>query len=191
MNTRKYKRDDLQRIAKRLLKGDIIAFPTDTVFGLACVYDDEEVVEKIYAAKGRNHKKALPMMCSSIDMAKEYALLDERSEKLMRVFSPGALTYILDKQDGSTIAVRIPDDKWIRELIDTVKKPLLVTSANISDTSSLKHWKGVYMQLNGLIDGIVTEDAETVVSSTIVDARDGLKILREGVIPKEEIEEAL
>ena len=199
MKTKKYRPEDIGLIKERLWKGEIIAFPTDTVFGLACIYDDEGAVEKIYEAKGRSLSKALPMMCFDKDMTGKYTVLDEKSSKLMDVFSPGAMTFILDKRENcghldngfSTIAVRIPDDAWIRELIKETGKPLLVTSANLSNTASLKYWKDVLEELDGKIDGIVMKDAESEISSTIVDARNELKILRIGEIKEEEIRKVL
>ncbi|MBQ1476740.1 MAG: threonylcarbamoyl-AMP synthase [Erysipelotrichaceae bacterium] len=199
MKTEKYRPEDIGLIKERLTRGDIIAFPTDTVFGLACVYDDEEAIEKIYEAKGRALSKALPMMCSDKQMTEKYTYVDEKSGKLMDVFSPGAMTYILDKREDAghidngfpTIAVRIPNDDWIRELIREMGKPLLVTSANLSNTASLKRWEEVLEELDGRIDGIVMKDAKSEVSSTIVDVREEVKILREGEIKEKEISEVL
>ena len=199
METKLYTKNDIDIIKDLLLEGKIIAFPTDTVFGLACVYDDENAIGRIYEAKGRDFSKPLPMMVSSINMAQEVSIVTREAKKLMEAFSPGAFTIVLKKKDlpdyvtqgKDSIAIRIPDDAWIRDLINRTGKPLLVTSANISDTGSLKSWKDVQKELDGKIDAIVKEDAKGEVSSTIVSLLNGLEILREGPVSKEEIEETL
>ena len=65
-----YTKEETEKIKEALLKGEIIAFGTDTVFGLACVYDDPQAIEKIYAAKNRDHSKSLPMMCSDFKIGR-------------------------------------------------------------------------------------------------------------------------
>ena len=199
METKLYTREDIDLIKDLLLEGKIVAFPTDTVFGLACVYDDEEAVRRIYEAKGRDFSKPLPMMVSTADMAQEVSVVTREAGRLLDAFAPGAFTIVLKKKDlpdyvtmgKDTIAIRIPDDAWIRDLINRTGKPLLVTSANLSDTGSLQEWKDVYEELNGRIDAIVKGTAPGGTASTIVSVVNGVEILREGPIAKEEIEEAL
>ena len=196
MKTVRYKKTDLDKIINRLLQGDIIAFPTDTVFGLACIMD-KEIIKKVYIAKGRDFNKPLPVMCSGAEMIEKIAYVDDKTKRIIDKFMPGALTIVFNKkesvddyvtQNKKTIGIRVPDDKWIIELIEGIGKPIMVTSANISDTGSLLKWKDVYEEMNGKIDGIVCEDARGDKSSTIIDASDGLKLLREGPIKFEEIE---
>lgn len=176
-----------------------MAFPTDTVFGLGCVIN-KDAIAKIYEAKGRSFDKPLPMMCNSLEMIESVAEVSEDAKKLIKAFVPGALTLIFNKKphiedyvtNGKpTIGIRVPDDEWILDLISKLNQPILVTSANLSDTGSLLKWEDVYNQLNGKIDGIVCADATGETSSTIVDVTNELKILREGPITIEEIKEAL
>lgn len=199
MNTIKYTKDDKKQIINSLLQGGILAFPTDTVFGLGCIIN-KDAIAKIYEAKGRSFDKPLPMMCNSLEMIKSVAEVSDDAIKLINAFVPGALTLIFNKKSHiedyvtngkSTIGIRVPDDKWILDLISELNQPILVTSANLSDTGSLLKWEDVYNQLNGRIDGIVCADATGETSSTIVDVTGELKILREGPITIEEIKEAL
>ena len=189
---------DIDLLVKELKKGKIVAFPTDTVFGLGCIYDDLNAIEKIFIAKNRDLNKSLPMMCNNLKMINEYAFVDNNSKKIIKEFMPGALTIILNKKeiishigDKDTIAIRIPDDYWIRELIKKLKKPLLVTSANISNEESLIDYLDVYHKLNNRIDYIVKGKALNKISSTIVDVREDLKILREGKIKEKDIRKIL
>lgn len=185
---------DIDFVADELNKGKIVAFPTDTVFGLACVYDNEEAIKNIYYAKGRDFNKALPMMPNNLTMLKKYAYVNDKSKRIIKSFMPGPLTIILKKKnlpifvgEEETIAIRIPDDKWVRKLIKLVNKPLLVTSANISNSKSLSDYKDVYNDLKDKIDYVVRGKTNSDISSTIVDARDEIRILREGKISKEDI----
>ena len=182
-----------------MMEGGIIAFPTDTVFGLGCIMD-EEAIKRIYIAKGRDFRKPLPMMCDSLKMIKKAARTGRKAEKIISKFTPGALTVILNKkeeipdyvtQGNKTIGIRIPDDEWILGLINKIGKPIMVTSANISNEGSLLKWNDVYDAMNGKIDGIVCEDARGDKASTIVDLTDDIKILREGPISLDELKEAL
>ncbi len=192
-----YKVEEIEKVKDDLLNGDIVAFGTDTVFGLACVYDNLEAIKKIYVAKNREPKKALPMMCSNIKMIEEVAFVDDRARKIMNKYMPGAITIIFKKKDIiddfvtsglDTIGIRVPDDKFILNLIDMVGKPLLVTSANMSHEPALFKWIDVKEKLDGRIDGVVLKDAIGYMSSTIVDcSKEDIKILREGPILKEDI----
>ncbi len=193
-----YEVDDIEIVKEDLLKGDIVAFGTDTVFGLACVYDDLKAIDKIYKAKNREAKKALPMMCGSVLMIDDVAYVSDKTRKIMNKFMPGAITIIYKKKDCisnsctsglDTIGIRIPDDKFILDLINLVGKPLLVTSCNMSHEPNLSKWEDVLRIMDGRIDGLVKKDALGGVASTIVDCSNGdIKILREGPISKEEIE---
>jgi len=198
MKTTRYKKEDLLIIAEELKKGKIVAFPTDTVFGLGCVYDNENAKNAIMVAKGRDEKKALPLMCTK-ELIETVACVNDKEKKAIDTFMPGAITIIFKKKDlpdfvtcgMDTVAIRVPDDNWIIELIQTVGKPLLVTSANLSDKGSLLKWSEVIADMDNRIDGIVLEDARGDKASTIVSLYAETKILREGPITKEKIIEVL
>ncbi|MDO4499975.1 MAG: L-threonylcarbamoyladenylate synthase [Erysipelotrichaceae bacterium] len=196
-----YKTEDKELVKDILLKGGIVAFGTDTVFGLACVYDDIKAIDKVFKAKDREAKKALPMMCSNIEMIDEVAYVSEDARKIMKAFMPGAITLIYKKKAviddyvtsfKDTIGIRIPDDEWILSLIESVGKPLLVTSANISGEPALFKWQDVQRDLGDKIDGLVMKDALGYQSSTIVDCSgENIKILREGPISEKQIIETI
>jgi len=187
-----YKQEDLQEVKEALLCGKIIAFPTDTVFGLACIYGDEEAKDKIYEAKNRSIDKKLPMMVNSFEMLNRYCVLTDSEKKLFDAFTPGPITLILKyKEKDETVAIRIPNDPWILKLICELDKPLLVTSANISGNKSLMMYEDVIQELNNRVDGIVCSNAGGEVASTIVDCLHDYQILRQGPISKEEIQKVL
>lgn len=199
METIKYKKMDKNKIINSLISGGILAFPTDTVFGLGCIMD-RKAIEKIYEVKGRSFDKPLPMMCSNLKMIEEVAYVSEKAKKIIDAFVPGPLTLIFKKKENvkdyitqgkKTIGIRVPDDEFILDMIDSLGMPLMVTSANNSGEPSLAKWKDVYGIMNGKIDGIVCEDARGEVSSTIIDVSDDIKILREGPISLAQIMEVI
>lgn len=199
METLKLSKNDKKKVIEILKNSGIVAFPTDTVFGLGCVIN-KEAISKIYEAKGRSFDKPLPMMCNGLKMIESVANVSEDAEKIINKFVPGALTLIFNKKahiedyvtNGKpTIGIRVPDDEWILDLINELNEPILVTSANLSDTGSLLKWEDVYAQLNNKIDAIVCSDATGQTSSTIIDVTNEVKLLREGPITLDKIKEVL
>lgn len=200
MKTIRLSKMEKDKIIKILIAGGILAFPTDTVFGLGCMMD-ETAMAKIYEAKGRSFTKPLPMMCDSLSMIEDYAEVNDDARKIIGRFTPGALTIVFKKKEGlpdyvtngfPTIGIRVPDDPFILETIHAIGKPLMVTSANLSGEASLRKWKEVYACLKGKIDGIVCEDALADTASTIIDvSKDPIAILRQGQISMQEIREVL
>lgn len=197
------KTEDLKDSADILRAGGIVAFPTDTVYGLGAVFDDEKAVDKIFAAKGRDEKKPLSILVSDIDQVEMLADLGEGEKRraalcLMEAFWPGALTLIFNKKPGipdnvtakgDTIGVRMPDLEVTRELISYVGKPLAAPSANTSGKRSSVTLEDVLEDLDGKIDAVIDGGkCDIGLASTVVDmTKDKLVILREGVITKEDI----
>jgi len=112
-----------KRIVNTLRSGGVVAFATDTVFGIGVCFDNLEALNKMKAAKGRDEKKPFPLMVYDISQMHEVAFLNERDQKLVEKFTPGALTLVLKKKEiikeeftngYDTIAIRIPDDEIIK-----------------------------------------------------------------------------
>ena len=200
METIRFSKMDTEKIIRMLREGGIVAFPTDTVFGLACLME-QNAIDKVYEAKGRSFDKPLPMMCSSLAMIKDNAFVSEKAEKIIDRFVPGPLTLIFRKRENvldyvtmgkTTIGIRVPDDEFILNLIEELGEPILVTSANLSGETSLLKWEDVLASLHGRINGIVCEDARGEAASTILDvSEEEIKVLREGPISFKEIQETL
>ncbi len=128
----------LQTIFKR---GGVIAFPSDTAYGLAADPRNSAAVEKIYRMKGRSPKKAIGCIFESIEKAKEWALIGSEQEKIVRMHVPGAFTFILPATDQypmqGAVGVRIPNSELTRSLSEILHAPYTATSANISKRPSL------------------------------------------------------
>ena len=198
MDTVKYTKNDLAVLAELLKEGEVIAFPTDTVYGLGVVYHNEEALENLKLAKGRPDEKPIPTMVADLSQIESIAEVNPRSKALIENFMPGAFTIILKKKDTlpdyitngfPTVGIRMPDDEFVLNLIKACEGPMLVTSANLSDQPSGTTDEEVLKQLDGRIDGIVLGESGATQASTIVDVSTGeLKIIRSGKISEEAIQ---
>ena len=132
------------------------------------------------------------------DDVKKYGLVDEGTQRVIDKFMPGRMTIVLKRLDSvdsrhvsgkDTIGIRIPDSSFVLSLIDQTG-PLSVTSANLSGQGNTTNEKEVLAQLDGQIDMVVRGQTASATASTVVDLSQGdVRILREGLITKEEIEE--
>ena len=173
--------------------GGLIAFPTDTLYGLGCDPHLPIALQKVYAAKGRSASKAIPVLISSPKQLTDLVSgLPEQACNLMEQYWPGALTLVLPKNPALPpdltpypgLAVRMPDHPFALSLLDQTG-PLAVTSANLSDHENPRDAQGVLQQLEGLVD-LVLDGGELTggLASTIIDCMGSEpKLLREGPIP--------
>lgn len=201
MKTKVINKEKVKEIAECLHNGGVVAFPTDTVFGLGCIYDNETAIAHLKNAKLRPETKPLPMMVTNLEQLERVAFVDERVRRIAGEFMPGALTLVLKKRmvipdfatnGKDTIAIRMPDDEFVLQLIASVGEPLLVTSANLSGNTSATSTDEVIAQLDGRIDLIVEGHSKDSVASTIIDATgEELCVLREGPLTLEQIMDVL
>lgn len=183
-----------------LQHGGLVAFPTDTVYGLAALPYKSEHVEGLFSAKGRSSGRAIAILIGAYkDLDSVVGLFDERAKRLAHRFWPGPLTLVVPKlqalpdalsQDG-TIGVRMPDNPTALALL-RMTGPLAVTSANVSGENNANTAEEVHRQLNGrvhlIVDGGKTPGG---VPSTVVDCISAcLKVLRQGPISLEDLESA-
>lgn len=187
----------LKRALSVLQSGRLVAFPTDTVYGVGALAFDAKAIEDIYAAKDRPIEKAIPILIGGPeDLDKVTATLPPLAAKLAARFWPGPLTLVVPKSPGlpdivsatPTMGVRVPDHPVARALLQAAG-PMAVTSANLSGQPSPRTAGDVMRQLNGRIP-LVLDGGETPggLSSTVVDCL-GTEpvILREGPISLEDI----
>lgn len=160
VNMKEYTKNQVHEVACAFNEHKIIALPTDTVYGVGVKYGDLEDLERLKRAKHRPETKPIPMMVSNVEQMKQVALVDERIEKIAAKFLPGALTLVVNVKDSvdsvytnglSTIAIRIPDEKFILDVIDELNCPILVTSANQSGEKTALTSDDVYEQLQKLM----------------------------------------
>jgi L-threonylcarbamoyladenylate synthase len=192
--------DDPDAIATALevlQRGGLVAFPTDTVYGLGARVLDPRAIKRIYRVKSRQETKAIPvLLANAAELTKVAQNIPPNADQLAARFWPGPLTIIVWRRpdlppeisSDKTIGVRVPDQRLALQLM-TVAGPLAVTSANISGEPSLSTAEEVFQALNGgielILDGGKTRGGEP---STVVDCTRAMpRVLRPGPISEEEI----
>ena len=164
--------------------GSVALVPTETVYGLICRAGDQAACSRIFSLKGRAGSKLLGWFIQDEAMAKKHGIiLNSLSSSLIERYTPGALTIIAPKNDGTTQGFRIPDHPLLLEVLKLLGEPLVQTSANASGMADAESAEDALGQLNGEVD--IAVDGGTLapgsMGSTVVDATGNeLKILRQG-----------
>lgn len=191
---------EIKEAALWIKRGDVVAFPTETVYGLGANAFNETAVSQIFAAKGRPSDNPLIVHVASISQVKQLVTnIPDVAQKLMDAFWPGPLTLILESNQKisnlvtaglATIAIRIPDHPVALALLEAADVPVAAPSANRSGKPSPTQAIHVLHDLTGRIDGVIDGGPTGVgVESTVVDCTTEIPtILRPGGITKEELE---
>ncbi len=192
-----------REVARVLGSGGLVAFPTETVYGLGADATNATAVAGIYQAKGRPSFNPLISHVSDLDQARQIGVFDAQAAALATAFWPGPLTLVVPKTKDcpvaelataglETIAIRVPAHPIAREILKTFGRPVVAPSANISGHVSPTSAAHVESDLSGRIDLIVDGGPVNVgVESTIVGCFDEPVLLRPGGLPREEIERVL
>ena len=176
----------------------VIAFPTETVFGLGVFYDDKEAYALLNKIKNRHEDKPYTMMLSGVEEISKYAFIEKRYLPIIKKYMPGSLTILLKAKDNvpsyvthntSIIGIRIPSNEEALQLLTFVNRPLLVPSANKADQKPALNEEEVKEIFNEEIKIIVPGKISSGLPSTIIDLTgDKIKLIRQGSISLEEIE---
>ncbi len=179
----------------------VLAFPTETVYGLGIIANSEKNLAKLIQIKKRSDKKPFTLMCSRLDQVSKYVESNSVFNKLSKAFFPGEITIITKCKNNTPryldfgtgyIGIRIPNNEFILKVLDKLEEPLFVPSANISDFEPALNSDEVYNYFKEDIDGIVVGEVGSKVPSTVVQIiNDKIKIIRKGKITKNQIKEAL
>ena len=196
MNTEILKEEGLKIGARLIREGELVAFPTETVYGLGADALNEQAVKNIFIAKGRPQDNPLIVHLDSVDKLDDVAYSTPLAVKLFNKFSPGPLTVVLNKKPCvpdvvsaglSTVAVRIPKHGMARELIRLSGRPIAAPSANTSGRPSPTCAQDVYADMNGKIPLILDGgDCDIGIESTVIDLTSDIPtVLRPGYITVE------
>jgi L-threonylcarbamoyladenylate synthase len=176
----------LQRAAQLLRSGAVLAFPTDTVYGLGASFDDEVAQKRIYQIKGRPVGMPLILMVAAPSQLEGLVHVDPRAEGYIRRWWPGPLTLILHARGGRTLGVRIPKHKVALDLLRHAG-PLMTTSANLhgGEPAMNAEEANALQGVMAVVDGGVAPGgtASTVLDLTGPEPH----VLREGAIPTAEL----
>ena len=191
---------EMNEIISTIKNGKVVAFPTETVYGLGVKFGSVEALDLLMEAKNREYSKAITLMVANKQEIENYAYVSHDAKKIISRFMPGMLTLVFKKKENvdskmtngkETIGIRIPDNDFVLSLLKEAG-PMLVTSANLSNHPNTTSTKEVLEQLDGRIDLIVDGETKDSIASTVIDVSGkDIKILREGKITQKQIEEVI
>lgn len=178
----------IKEAAALLRRGGLVAFPTETVYGLGANLDDPQAIQELYQAKQRPFEKQVTIhLASAEDLEKYPVRVTEAGRRIMRAFWPGPLTLVFARADGSTLGFRVPKHPVALALLKEAAVPVVAPSANLHGQPSPQTAEAVARDFNDQIDLILDAGpTPSGVSSTVLDLSvDPPKILREGVFAVE------
>lgn len=190
--------DFIKEAGDILREGGLVIIPTETVYGIAANMLNKKAIERLYAAKQRPKEKSFSLHIDTKEKVEDFCRdIPIAAYKLIDKFWPGPLTLILNSKNingaqGRTIGIRMPDDETALRLISAANVPVACPSANISGEPAPVDFQEAIKDFNGLVDFAVDAGKTKLgVQSSVVDLTfEPLRILREGAIKKEELEEA-
>jgi|TARA_Y100000294_G_scaffold169083_1_gene179853 L-threonylcarbamoyladenylate synthase len=192
--------EGIKEAVKKILEGEIIFIPTDTVYGIAASPYNNKAIKKIFSIKKRSMSNSLVLLCSNYKMAKKYAIFNKIANNLKKKFWPGPLTLILKKKSGlkiskkwlsknNSIGIRIPDHNVPIKIIEKCNFPIFCTSANISSKKSCRNIKDIVKNFKNKKVTIINDGKTKFgLDSTIIDVtKNKINILRNGYINKKKL----
>lgn len=192
--------DGIRAAVELLRQGGLVAFPTDTVHGVACRADDRRALTRLFELKGRPAERRVAWLVADLDQARGLGLIvDERADRLAGAFWPGGLTLVLEAGENAaesarpTLGVRAPNHAVAQQLL-AAAGPLPTTSANphgFPDTTSADD---VLVAFAGeqLLDAVIDGYSGGGVASSVLDLTgEPARLLREGAVPRQELEEII
>ncbi len=196
MKTKIYEQNEVHLVANAAKEGQIIAFPTETVYGLGVVFDDVRAFNELIKVKNRDEGKPFTLMVAYTRDLGRYAQISNKAASIIECFLPGELTLILPVKKGlpehvtrgsDFIGLRVSANYQVSNLINLVGKPLLVPSANISGEKPAVSAEEVYnifkCKISAILNGVTTSH----IPSTIIKISDKIELVRAGSIPFENI----
>ncbi len=180
----------IQRVVDILRNGGVIAYPTDTVYGIGCDIFNKKAIERIYQLKRKDKKSPLSFVCSDLSHISEFAKISNYAYRIMKRHLPGPYTFILNASSSvpkvlmprkKTVGIRIPDNNITLSIVKTLGNPVISTSANISGQETGSDPYDIESQLKHSLDEIVDGGILAGDPSTVIDLTGDMPVvLREG-----------
>ncbi len=192
----------VDRAARLLAAGELVCYPTDTVYGVGALATNDAAVRRLYAVKGRDLKNPMPLLLGDPEAAQWIADVTPAARALMHRFWPGPLTIVMRKAPEfrslalagqNTVGLRVPDLDLLRQIIRAVGEPITGTSANRSRAPAPRSAAEVALQIGDMVALIIDGGpARLGLESTVIDITcTPPTVLREGPISREELASAL
>ena len=180
----------MEQVADLLMRDGVIAYPTDTLYGLGCLVSRKKAVDRIQAMKGRDPKKPMSILCADMEMLCRYTRhLDTPTFRVLKQMFPGPYTAVLPcsrevprhLQNKQTVGLRIPDHVFCKAITQLLGEPIITTSCNTSGQPPLETSWEIEEALGHAVDLIVDCGEPAGLASTVVDLTgDEPLLLREG-----------
>ena len=181
--------DQISRAVEVLKNGGIIIFPTDTVWGIGVAADNKAAIKKFYEIKKRGSNKPTAILVASLEQALKLGQFSNEARKVAERYWPGALTLVVQAEDGGTIGLRVPKFKLVQELCRRLGGGILAGSANFAGEEAPTKRENLNLELVKLVDMVVEgpfDSAQGKPASTVVDTTvEPWKILRQGSVEVE------
>ena len=186
----------VNELNEKLKQGAVIAFVTDTVWGIGCLPSSKEGIDKIYEIKGRDRSKPLILMSNSVDNLVPYVQsISSLAADLIDKYFAGALTLVMKKSDKTpdyitsgkdTVGIRVPDNEFFKTLCSKIEGGVLATtSANLSNQPSSKTYKESFSSIGKYVDYVFEDygyECKGKESTVVLIEENSYKILRQGTI---------
>ncbi len=180
----------LKQAVDVLEKGGVIAYPTDTTYGIGCDINNGKAIERIYRLKNKSRKDTLSFICADLSHLADYAVVSTAGFRLMKRLLPGPYTFVLRatkepprvlQTKQKTVGIRVPNHPIPLQLVDLLGHPIVSTTANISGEAPFTHPEDIRDALGNDIDLIIDGGDLAGELSTVVAVRDDqVEVLREG-----------
>lgn len=180
----------ISKIVDILEKGGVIAYPTDTTYGIGCSIMSKRGIERIYSIKQREKNKPFSFICSDLSDIARYARVSNFQYKVMKRFLPGAYTFVLNATNivpgllvtkQKTVGIRIPDNRICLAIVQALGHPIITTSANRSGEEPIGDPTAVDQEMGKLLDLVVDGGNLSAAVSSVVSLIDDIPIvLRKG-----------
>ena len=193
---------DINLAGQLIQQGKLVAFPTETVYGLGANALDKDAVQGIFAAKGRPSDNPLIVHVASVEQISQVAHVDNVDVQKVLALMPASLTVVLPKRDVvptivtaglNTVAVRMPSSKQALQFLSACQVPVAAPSANTSTRPSPTNWQTVYEDMDGRIDAILCgDDCAVGIESTVLDMTQAVPtVLRPGYVTPSQLSKVL
>lgn len=180
----------VERAAKVLEDGGLIAYPTDTYYGIGCDLASRKAIDRLYGVKGRDRKKPLAFLCPDLSDVSKYAIVSKFAYRTMKQLTPGPFTFVLTatklvpdmmQTKQRQVGIRVPQAPLMLAIASALGRPIVTTSATDLEGEVLIDAKDIKDKLGNRLDLILDGGVQTLEPSTVVSlADDQIEVLRQG-----------
>lgn len=186
----------IQRAVEVVDGGGVIAYPTDTVYGLGCDLHNRAAIERLYQLKGMDKRKPLAFICADLSNIAKFALVDNQTYRVLKHFLPGPYTFVLKASRDvprfvltkqKTVGIRVPNHPVTHALVEALGRPIISTTACEADGEAIADPWTIDATFPSL-DLVLEADVCGTVPTTVVDLSEGeVRVVREGAGPVDEL----